>query len=355
MMNSGLRLYSPPTVQITVTSIALLFILTASLPSSVFAVQEQKVRLLPLAGALQDPKAEISGLAWHKERLILLPQYPDWGNMQRNFPASVFAIAKKDIVSFLKQDHPDMSSPLPMTEIRLWGMEFCRELPGFEGFEAIAILGDRAFLLIETYAEGRMGSWLVQGIFSPDEASLWLEKDSMARLDPPVNLRNMSFEALVLGPSGLNAIFEANGRKVNPHPMALRFDFDMKPLPPVAFPHVEYRITDATTVDDEDRFWVLNYFWPGNKGLLQPAEDDIVRRWGVGKSHANSEYVERILPFEMTLEGPRLADAPPVIFELGMMPRNWEGLALLRDSDVQGFLLATDKFPATMLGFVPLQ
>ena len=41
------------------------------------APAEAQVRVIPLAAPLDTPRAEISGLAWHGDDLILLPQYPD--------------------------------------------------------------------------------------------------------------------------------------------------------------------------------------------------------------------------------------------------------------------------------------
>ena len=34
---------------------------------------------------------------------------------------------------------------------------------------------------------------------------------------------------------------------------------------------IEYRITDVTEVDNQGKFWALNFFWPGEKKLLNPA------------------------------------------------------------------------------------
>ena len=44
-----------------------------------------------------------------------------------------------------------------------------------------------------------------------------------------------------------------------------------------------------------------------------------------------------------------LTETPPIQLELGPESRNWEGLVRLED---RGFLLMTDKFPGTILGFV---
>ena len=52
------------------------------------------------------------------------------------------------------------------------------------------------------------------------------------------------------------------------------------------------------------------------------------------------------------LTGVELSGRAPVELELAPMEtRNWEGLALLEG---RGFLIATDKYPSTLLAFVPL-
>ena len=49
--------------------------------------------------------------------------------------------------------------------------------------------------------------------------------------------------------------------------------------------------------------------------------------------------------------GVQLTDTPPIQLQLLSDDlRNWEGIVRL---DNLGFLLVTDKFPRTMLGFVP--
>ncbi len=55
----------------------------------------------------------------------------------------------------------------------------------------------------------------------------------------------------------------------------------------------------------------------------------------------------------MTDAGITLVDEPPL--QLSLLPgvaRNWEGIAPLQTEYLDGFLLVSDTFPATMLGFV---
>lgn len=321
---------------------------------------EYAPQFLPLQGALLEPAAEISGLAWHGQRLLLLPQYPDFATDKRHMPAALFAIARQDILRWL---HGTASGPLPYAEIAVQGMEGCRNLPGFEGFEAIAVEDGRAWLLVEARHKGRMRAWLVPASFkqtASGDTQLHLDAASSAELPMPANLRNAGYETLVLGAGQLLAVFEGNGANVTPEPFALAFDTS-QPLSQgpekIPFPNVEYRITDGTALQTSGGvpfFWAMNYFWPGEKKTYRPAPDPLVARYGQGPTHARSDAVERVLRFDLQKERVTLADAPPLLLKLGMLPRNWEGLALLETNSSRGLLLATDKFPGTLLAFVPL-
>ena len=48
--------------------------------------------------------------------------------------------------------------------------------------------------------------------------------------------------------------------------------------------------------------------------------------------------------------GIQRTDKSPIQLELGLLPRNWEGIVRL---DNRGFLLVTDQYPVTILAFVP--
>lgn len=334
----------------------LLLLLLLFLPRQALAeLEEIKPRLLPLQGAVQEQGAEISGLAWHGDKLILLPQMPDFATNNRASKAAFFAVERQDLLSRLNNES---NEPLSCEEIALHGLEAVQALPGYEGFEAIAVRDDTAWLLMEANDHGTMRSWLVRGHFR--DSALHLDPDGLAPLPLPANLRNMSHETLVLGEDFLLVLYEANGAAVNPRPVALRLPLSENPaahIEEISFPNVEYRITDATAVirrDARQFFWAANFFWPGERKLLKPGADAVDARWGQGPTHRRSDAVERLLLFEITAKGIVLADAPPLPLALGMLPRNWEGVALLEGAKQRGLLLATDKYPGTLLGFVPL-
>jgi hypothetical protein len=124
----------------------------------------------------------------------------------------------------------------------------------------------------------------------------------------------------------------------------------LNPLGIVSFPPIEYRISDAVLASDGIHFWVVNCFYPGDKDLL-PLFDPLTARFGQSLTHSQNDAVERLVKMQYSEKGITLADKAPILLRLiADSNRNWEGLALL---DGRGFLLMTDKFPETILVFVP--
>jgi hypothetical protein len=145
--------------------------------------------------------------------------------------------------------------------------------------------------------------------------------------------------------------YEANGAAVYPEGRAPVFDRDLNPLEPLALDNLEYRLTDATASDGQGRFWVSNYFFPGDLAIL-PMADPLAEQFGRGPSHATASVVERLVELRLPDGQGRIAlsGTPPVQLRLaeGQVPRNWEGIARL---DGRGFLLVTDRYPETILAF----
>ncbi len=308
------------------------------------ATAEYPVTVIPLAGPAAGQDAEISGMAWYGDYLILLPQYP--ARMGDN----LFALPKSDILAFLDGNQ---SGPLTPLEIPLLGTA-ADLVRGYEGLEAITFVGDQVFITIEAEdGDWRMG-YLVRGSIAADLSGIQLETDNLVEIQPQADLENFSDEALLAVDDVLLTFYEANGANVNPAPVAHRFDLSLDPAPPVTFPNVEYRVTDSSAPDAEGRFWVINYLYPGELDKLDPVTPDpLTAQYGAGETHSHNTAVERLLECQYSDSGITLVATPPLQLELlgDDSPRNWEGLARL---DERGFLLATDKYPETILAFVPL-
>ncbi len=307
-------------------------------------VREAAVTEIPLSGPVAKRDAEISGLAWYGDYLVLLPQYPG------RFGDHLFALAKQDIIDFLDGA---LSGPLSPQPIPLIAPALTR-IDGYEGLEAIAFLGDRAFVTIETSPGPGMMGYLVGGRIAPDLSEIRLDTEHLVPIEPQARISNFSDEAILAWDDVIATLYEANGANVNPAPVAHRFDLDLTPLGEIPFPNIEYRITDATALDDDGYFWAINYLFPGEIAKLDPAPDPLVAAYGVGATHAAGPVVERLVKFQYTAAGIKLAAVQPVQLHLlaDGEARNWEGIARLDERG--GFLLATDKFPTTILAFVEI-
>jgi hypothetical protein len=312
------------------------------------APAEVPVTVIPLAGPVARNSAEISGIAWHGDDLILLPQYPNrFGN---GADGALLALPRADIEAYLDGVS---SEPLVPVEIPFIDGGLRGQIQGFEGYEAIAFAGDRAFLTIEASQETGMIGYLVSGEMRGARGGLVLDPTRRAEIPAQAGLGNLSDEAVLVAADEVLTFYEANGAAINATPVAHRFDHALVPWGTILVPSIEYRITDVSALDPEGRFWAINLFWPSDIHL-KPQRDPLAERFGKGPTHARSVAVERLVEFQYTDTGIELTDTPPIQLELPGIGqnRNWEALARLGE---RGFVLMTDKYPKTMLAFVRAQ
>lgn len=297
---------------------------------------EQAITTIPLSAGLERPDAEISGLAWYGDELVLLPQYP------ARLGGSLYAMPRASIEAWLGGDG-DAPEPRAVPIVAP-GLE---ELPGFEGYEAIAFAGAQVFVAVEAEVDHPEGL-LMRGKVVGDLERIELDVAGRVSLAPQSDIENLAYEALAVHGDRVMVFYETNGAN-NGQPRVRVFDRDLRPAGDAALGRVEYRVTDVTEVDAEGRFWAVNYFWPGAD--WQPGDCPIAARFGLGASHAKSRTVERLVELRVTADGVVPTDAPPIQLELDPeSPRNWEGVVRLGS---RGFLVVTDEHPTSMLAFVP--
>lgn len=235
-------------------------------------------------------------------------------------------------------------------------------IEGFEGFEALAFLGNDVFVTIESHQSTGMMGYLVRGrmILSESSHSIKLDAASLVELPPRASLANMSDEAIVILPTGkLLTFFEANGANVVRAPSAYMFDISgnkITRLANVAIPNIEYRITDCSPADINGRFWCINNMYPGDDTKLKPARDAFADRWGIHGSQssawtAGNRVVERLVQLRFDGATVHNTENSPIYLTIRNdgISRNWESLAFLPG---QGFFIATDKYPTTLFAFV---
>jgi len=282
-------------------------------------------------------------MAWFSDTLVLLPQFPD--RFENQGGGSLFAIPKDDLIAYLNGENTDSINP---QAIPFYAPGLNERIPGFEGFEAITFSGDRVYLTVEAN-NGGMTSYLVSGWFEEGLKAVYIDADRRVAIQPQTQIPNLGEESLVSFGRRLITIYEANGTAVNPAPIAHMFGQDLSETTELAFPYIEYRITDATPADEAGRFWAVNVFSPADTAL-KPALDPLAELSGKGRTHSASSNVERLVELQFTEQGIVLAGTDPIQLELDPQGgRDWAAVARL---DERGFLLATDRKPGNLLGFV---
>ncbi len=314
-------------------------ILFLTILSSLLFSQEVMPIEIPLNGEAAERSLEMSGLAWYGDYLILMPQY-----VNKDAPG-FYALSKTKIQRWLNGNR---SGGLTPEKIDLIQPQYDLMIPGYQGFEALTFSGKDAYLIMESKYDDEMNSFIVKGRMDFRRKKLTIDPDAMAEIPLPTQIKNMGIESILKFKYRLLTLYEANGANVNPKPAGYFFNSGLKAKGEVPFPNLEYRLTDVTEVDGQGRFWAINFFWPGERKRLKPAEDGTV----LGKTHGQFEHVERLVEYQVDADKIARTDSKPIQLVLDKNSRNWEGLVRLED---QGFLMIVDEHPRTILAFVPIQ
>ena len=235
-----------------IASLALMLLTAVSFTSA----QEKIVTEIILEGSAKDKSLEMSGLTWYKDQLILLPQYIDYDD-----PA-FYSISKPQLNNWLNQKSP---KPIVPQKIKLKLPDYRKSIKGYQGFEAICFDGKNVYLVIESKDKDTMKSYIVKGAINRNNSFIEIDNDSLTEIAVPVNIKNMGFESLIKYRNQILVIFEANGKNIYPEPKVISFNRSLKKSKLLEFENLEFRLTDATKVDNKSRFWALNFYWPGEK------------------------------------------------------------------------------------------
>ncbi len=306
---------------------------------------EVQILDIPLPAPLDVPAAEISGMDWYEEKLVLLPQYPGRFVEDDGF-SSLYFIEKQDLITYIAAPG---AQPVEMQRIIFDDGGITREIQGFEGFEAIAFYENHFYVTVEARPGANMLGYVFRGVVEGELEKLTIEPEIYQKVKPQTSFQNASEEALLIFQDRVYSFYEDYGVNKNNRSLVHVYDLDLKTVETIPMDHIEYRITDISETDEAGVFWAINYFFPEDIHLL-PASDPIAEKFGEGLSHQEFDPVERLLQFQVTVDGVKLLDSEPIQFELlpDNVARNWEGLVALDD---MGFIVATDKFPSTILGF----
>jgi hypothetical protein len=304
---------------------------------------EVPVVQIPLSGSITKKKAELSGLAWFGDTLLLLPQYPEKFGPDEG---ALFVIPKQSILDYLDGKS---RQPIVPSKVVLKAPGLKKSIPDYEGFEAIALWNQTIYMTIESGKDHAMMGYLVSGTLSPELTELVLDTTHVVEIEPAIQMDNRTDEAIFIKHDTIYTIFEVNAAELNSQPVAHVFGLDLTPQGTVHFQGLPYRLTDATAGTD-GKIWVINSLSPGDTELFT-SSDPLTEKYYNGTPAVEVHQVERLVQLDLSDSGIILADTPPIQIVLGGEARNWEGIVQLDD---RGFLLVTDEHPDTIFGFVPM-
>lgn len=308
--------------------------------------EEYEIQEITLAGEVSQAEAEISGLAWFGDYLILLPQYPfKYGE---NTTGEIYKIHKSLILDFIEGKNVNAIEP---EKIEIYGEGLTKFNKSGSGYESIMFLGEEVYLTIEFEDNNKMTGYIIKGTINKDADKIFLDSSTLVKINPQADIHNLSDETIFSFNNQIYTFYEANGINVNPKPIAHKFDENLKSIKIVNFVNVEYRITDATVPENDGKFWAINYMYSGDWQDLKPAEDEEIIKFGIGKSQRNSPNIERLLEFQISDSLIYRTETPPIQIKLSASGkgRNWEGITKLKN---YGFLIITDYFPGTVLAYI---
>jgi len=287
---------------------------------------EIAVQDIPLEGNIARDTTEVSGMTWFNDTLLLVPQYA--GDRIYAIPRTTLNDFFAGNIESITPDEFPFDKPNMNSLVR-----------GYEGFEAIAINGETVYLTIEVSLASGMKSYLISGMI--DENGIVLDEESLVEIPQPTNISNAAHETLVFIDGVPLAIYEQNE---NANIAKLITESEMVD---VTIPTIPYRITDATTVID-NQFYVINYLFSGSGNKV--SDDIVLQNTTQGATHEAKNHVERIVLLEWQDGEIQIVENGIHQLRLTDAERNWEGIARYAD----GVLIATDKFPDTILSYVPL-
>ena len=296
---------------------------------------------IELSGLITNPKQEISGMDWFENRLFFLPE---------NQNGFLFSLEKNQIIAAIENQDTMDQKPLTPKQTKFNAPNYSDLIPGFEGFEGISFVEDNIYITVEAENDGIMESYLIWGDVDRSTYAVTIPRKNLKNIKTPIQVKNMTYESIVTWNKKIYAIFEANGANLQKQATQKALSIIDKTISQIDFPSIEYRITDATKVDNNGKFWCINYFWPGDKKLLKPKTNATFNNFEKKDGPKDLDAVERLIELEIKNNEIIISNSEPIQLILDENDsRNWEGVARLDD---MGFLLATDKYPRMIFGFI---
>ena len=207
-------------------------------------------------------------------------------------------------------------------------------------------------LTIEAKKDKLMAGYFIWGDINLEKNKINIPKRNIIELPIPVQIDNFTFESLLIQNDEAIVIFEANGRNLRSDAWQYSISIKDQKIKRISHPNIEYRINDVTKLDENNTYWGINYLWEGDLDRLLPAEDVLLSDYQTQGIVTDVRSIERLAEFKINNGSIVLTERSPIQIAINSkISRNWEGIVRF---DREGFLIATDKYPRMILGFVPL-
>lgn len=289
---------------------------------------------------------EYSGITMYNNRLYLEPQYGCRKETKLDGDFFIYSILADSIGRVI--DGKDTS----LTSYRTISVKNLNKLPDsvktwYEGFEAIAIFNNTAYLSIETNDTSNY-CFLLKGKLDTAKNILTIDPLNFITLKRPVHIENAGFESMTWLPKEkkLLAYYEFNGAPKGGSGYLI--DTAFKKVEQIKTPSLYFRITDIATTSD-DKIYGINYFWNGdynaylNNDIIKNQEEKIKKNIPDLKDSLtnNPDYLKakttsygRIV----MLNNRKDSNWKQVTSAFPAPKNNWEGITLYR----KGALIITD-------------
>ncbi len=304
---------------------------------------EQVVTYIPLQDPLSRPEARITGMAWYNQYLFMLPYDPGFAGESSQ---ALYVLDRTDVAGFL---NGYFSGPLGLQRIPFNDSGLSTSLAGFQGYQAIAIKGEKVYLIVQADPGGGPRSYLVSANIAAGLASVTVDAARLVEIPAQASSLSRLYRSLLVTSDAILAFPDLTGSTVNTSPTAQRYDLNLAPLSSLPLAGIDYMLTDVAGPEANGQLWAVNKYAPGDAGAIS-GPDVLAQLYGQGVTHQVFDRVERLVPFQLSANSITLAAKAPVQLELAARGgRNWQGIALFSD---QGFLIISDGAPGAFLGFV---
>ncbi len=334
-------------VYLSLGMVALIFMQGGSAPTG----PAPTITYLPMTAP---ERVEFSSLTWIGDTLLLLPEKPDRFREQPGSAGGFFTLRKQDILDALDGRRVE---PLTPTLVKVDGSAIWPTTQSWNvtaaGFEGAALDGNTLYLLIESEsmnADAAMRSFLVKATLEPDLSAFHLDLTAPIELPQQAHFYNLSYESLTLVGQQLMALYEVNSQPLNPTHAAILIDPQTRAIKRLPLPEIGARVTDVTPPNAHGVLWALSCCLLG-EALLAEDFDLIAKQYGLSALTAPLHETVQLVPLRATNQGIVVANEPTISTAwTDQTPQeNWEGIAPLDD---RGFLIVTDQYPKTLLGFI---